>query len=76
MIIEIIVIAGLLLVIGFQGYLIYILTEKWDIKEKDLLNRILARNYETYVQAEVLQKEKPLTEEEIYEQQRERGIPI
>jgi predicted Holliday junction resolvase-like endonuclease len=76
MIIEIIVIAGLLLVIGFQGYLIYILTEKWDAKEKDLLNRILARNYETYVQAEVLQKEKPLTEEEIYEQQRERGIPI
>ena len=76
MIIEIIVIVGLLLVIGFQGYLIYILTEKWDAKEKDLLNRILARNYETYVQAEVLQKEKPLTEEEIYEQQRERGIPI
>ena len=76
MIIEIIVIIGLLLVIGFQGYLIYILTKKWDAKEKDLLNRILARNYETYVQAEVLQKEKPLTEEEIYEQQRERGIPI
>jgi predicted Holliday junction resolvase-like endonuclease len=76
MIIEIIVIVGLLLVIGFQGYLIYILTEKWDIKEKDLLNRILARNYETYVQAEVLQKEKPLTEEDIYEQQRERGIPV
>jgi hypothetical protein len=52
------------------------LTEKWDAKEKDLLNRILARNYETYVQAEVLQKPTPLTDEEIYEQQRERGIPI
>jgi predicted Holliday junction resolvase-like endonuclease len=76
MIIEIIVIVGLLLVIGYQGYLIFSLTEKWDAKEKDLLNRILARNYETYVQAEVLQKEKPLTEEEIYEQQRERGIPV
>jgi len=76
MIIEIIVIVGLLLVIGFQGYLIYILTEKWDAKEKDLLNRILARNYETYVQAEVLKDPKPLTPEEIYEQQIERGIPI
>ena len=76
MIIEIIVIVGLLLVIGYQGYLIFSLTEKWDAKEKDLLNRILARNYETYVQAEVLQKPSPLTDEEIYEQQRERGIPI
>ena len=74
MIIEIVVIVGLLLVIGYQGYLIFSLTEKWDAKEKDLLNRILARNYETYVQAEVLQKP-PLTDEEIYEQ-RERGIPI
>ena len=34
MIIEIIVIAGLLLVIGYQGYLIFSLTEKWDAKEK------------------------------------------
>lgn len=70
------VICGLLLVIGFQGFLIVFLVKQWDSKEKDLLNRILARNYETYVQAEVMQKEKPLTDEEIYEQQIERGIPV
>jgi len=70
------VICGLLLVIGFQGFFIVFLVKQWDNKEKDLLNRILARNYETYVQAEVLQKEKPLTDEEIYEQQIERGIPV
>lgn len=78
MIIEAIIVAiPLLLVIAAQCYLIHDLTEKWDVKEKDLLNRILARNYETYVQAEVLQKPpKPLTPEEIYEQQLERGIPV
>jgi len=70
------VICGLLLVIGFQGFFIVFLVKQWDNKEKDLLNRILARNYETYIQAEVLQKGKPLTDEEIYEQQIERGIPV
>jgi hypothetical protein len=73
---EIIIAVPLLLVIAAQCYLIIYLTDKWDAKEKDLLNRIQARNYETYVQAEVLKDPKPLTPEEIYEQQIERGIPI
>jgi predicted Holliday junction resolvase-like endonuclease len=78
MIIEIIVVAiPLLLVIAAQCYLIYDLTEKWDAKEKDLLNRLMARNFETFVQGEVLKEQpRPLTPEEIYEQQIERGIPV
>jgi hypothetical protein len=70
-------IIGLLLVIGFQGFLIVFLINKWDSKEKDLLNRIQARNYETFVQSEVMRETpRPLTPEEIYEQQLERGIPV
>jgi predicted Holliday junction resolvase-like endonuclease len=77
MIIEIIVIVSLLLVIAAQCYLIHDLTEKWDVKEKDLLNRVMSRNYETFVQGEVIQQPpKPLTPEEIYEQQLERGVPV
>lgn len=78
MIIEAIIVAiPLLLVIAAQCYLIHDLTEKWDVKEKDLLNRVMSRNYETFVQGEVIQQPpKPLTPEEIYEQQIERGIPI
>jgi predicted Holliday junction resolvase-like endonuclease len=77
MIIEIIVIIALLFVIAAQCYLIHDLTNKWDAKEKDLLNRVMSRNYETFVQGEVIQQPpKPLTPEEIYEQQIERGIPI
>ncbi len=45
--------------------------------QTDLLNRIMSRNYETYVQAEIAQHEKkPLTMEELYEIQQERGIPV
>jgi hypothetical protein len=74
---AIIVAIPLLLVIAAQCYLIHDLTEKWDVKEKDLLNRVMSRNYETFVQGEVIQQPpKPLTPEEIYEQQIERGIPV
>jgi len=70
-------IIGFLLVIGFEGFLIVFLINKWDSKEKDLLNRIQARNYETFVQSEVMRETpRPLTPEEIYEQQLERGIPV
>jgi hypothetical protein len=38
----------------------------------------MTRNYETFVQAEVVrnQENSPLSPEEIYEQQIERGIPV
>ena len=74
---AIIIAIPLLLVIAAQCYLIHDLTEKWDAKEKDLLNRVMSRNYETFVQGEIVQQpQKPLTPEEIYEQQLERGIPV
>lgn len=74
---EIISIVGLLIVVFIQLYLIFRLIKSHGEREKDLLNRVMSRNYETYVQAEVLQQEKqPLTSEEIYEQQMERGIPV
>ena len=77
MITEVIVIVALILVIISKCYLIHDLTAKFDQKEKDLLNRIMSRNYETFVQGEIVQQpQKPLTPEEIYEQQLERGIPV
>jgi len=77
MITEVIVIVALILVIISQCYLIHDLTAKFDQKEKDLLNRIMSRNYETFVQGEIVQQpQKPLTPEEIYEQQLERGTPV
>lgn len=46
--------------------------------QEELLNRIMSRNYETYVQAEIAKHEekKPLTMDELYEIQQERGIPV
>ena len=67
----------LLVVIYLEAYLLIKFSNKWDAKEKDLLNRIMTRNYETFIQGEVIQQPpRPLTPEEIYEQQLERGVPI
>lgn len=67
----------LLVVICLEAYLFIKFSNKWDAKEKDLLNRIMTRNYETFIQGEVIQQPpRPLTPEEIYEQQLERGIPV
>lgn len=67
----------LLVVIYLEAYLLIKFSNKWDAKEKDLLNRIMTRNYETFIQGEVIQQPpRPLTPEEIYEQQLERGIPV
>jgi predicted Holliday junction resolvase-like endonuclease len=80
---EIIAFLVILLLIALFGVIfvqiLFIKTifENFDAKEKDLLNRVMSRNYETYVQAEVVQKDKePLSPEEIYEKELERGIPI
>jgi hypothetical protein len=67
----------LLVVIYLEAYLLIKFSNKWDAKEKDLLNRIMTRNYETFIQGEVIQQPpRPMTPEEIYEQQLERGIPV
>lgn len=73
-----IIIFALLGIIVIQMWFIKTLSENFDIKEKDLLNRVMARNFETFVQSEVVlnQENRPLTAEEIYEQQIERGIPV
>ena len=73
-----IIIFALLGIIVIQMWFIKTLSENFVIKEKDLLNRVMARNFETFVQSEVVlnQENRPLTAEEIYEQQIERGIPV
>jgi len=51
-------------------------TKKRDSeKEKDLLNRIFARDYPTFVNSEVV-REAAKRPDQIYEDQEERGIPI
>jgi len=71
---EIAVFVVLFIVIVFQGAFIYLQKTVYDAQEKDLLNRIMAKNYETYVQAQELMKPKrELTPEEIYQMQQERG---
>ena len=67
----------LILVVGYQG--VFILLQKRDFsrREQDLLNRVMSRNYETYVQGEkLMEPPRPLTPEEIYEMEQERGIPV
>ena len=73
-----IIIFALLGIIVIQMWFIKGLSENFDAKERDLLNRVMARNFETFVQSEVVlnQENRPLTAEEIYEQQIERGIPV
>jgi hypothetical protein len=71
-----IAIVALLLVIVFQGVFIYMQKQDSNIREKDLLNRLMSRNYETFIQGEVIMNPKPLSPEEIFERQQERGIPV
>ena len=67
----------LLLVVVYQGVFIFMQKRDFGRREQDLLNRIMSRSYETYVQSEAMfQPKPPLTPEEIYEMERERGIPV
>lgn len=76
--VELISIITLVFVIGLQAWVITKDRIHFAEVEKDLLNRILARNYETFVQGDVVRAEvkKSLTAEEIYDLQQERGIPV
>lgn len=78
MFIEIAVIISLMCVIAYQGWFIKMQSDGFKEFEKDLLNRIMTRNYETFVQGDVVRSEvkKSLTAEEIAEMQLERGIPV
>jgi len=65
----------LIITIIFLLLFIYLQNKQSSEKEKDLLNRIFARNYETFVNAEVV-KEAAKRPDQIYEDQQERGIVI
>ena len=67
----------LIIVVGYQGVFIFLQKKDFSRREQDLLNRVMSRNYETYVQGEkLMEPPRPLTPEEIYEMEQERGIPI
>lgn len=76
---TLIIVVPLLAVIAYQGFLILSLQSTHDKVQRDLLDRVLARNYETFVQAQAVRAEtgrKPLTLEEIHRLQEEQGIPV
>jgi hypothetical protein len=75
---SIIAIIALLAVIGYQGWFIRDAKMHWTETEKNLLDRLMVRNWETLVQGESVRAEvkKSLTDEEIMELQTERGIPV
>jgi hypothetical protein len=74
----IVVVIALIGVIVYQGIFIKKLADHFADERKDLLNRVMSRNYETFVQGDVVRAEvkKSLTAEEIMELQQERGIPV
>jgi Ca2+/Na+ antiporter len=75
---SIIAIVTLLCVVGFLLWFIRDQREHFATKEARLLDRIMVRNFETLVQADVVRDnlKKSLTAEEIMELQTERGIPV
>ena len=73
---ELIAIVVLLIVISYQGAFIFMQKKDFAKREQDMLNRLMSRNFETYIQGEVAQNPRPLTPEEIYEMNEERGIPV
>jgi len=75
---EIIAIVVLAVVIGCQGWVNHQQRKQSAEIERELLNRIMARNYEVLVQGDVERErlKKSLTPEEIYDMQQERGIPV
>ena len=75
---EWVAIITLLCVIVFLCILLVIQKNDFNVIQGNILDRLMSRNYETYVQAEQLKisQSKPLTPEEIYALQEERGIPV
>jgi hypothetical protein len=75
---EIITIVVLVGVIFYQGWMIYDERAHSARIEDELLNRLMAKDYPMYVQGEIAKEQvkKPLTPEEIYEMQQERGLPV
>ena len=73
---EMIAIIILIGVILYQGVFIFLQKKDYNVKQSEMLNRLMARNYEVYVQGEIETQKKPLTDSEIYAMKQERGIPV
>ena len=73
---------GVVFVIAYQGlaiaYMFYEIRQErkqWDAERKDLLNRIMVKDYPTYVNGEVVM-ENAKKHDQIYAEQEEQGIPV
>ncbi len=60
--------------IGYQGWFIYNLEKSHKEEKKDLLNRIMARDYPVFVNGEVIKEQAKKEPSEVYLP--EQGIPI
>jgi len=72
---EWVAIAALIFVIVFQGWLIWHIQTVNEKAKRDLMDRVMTKDYATFVNAEVV-RDQAKRPDEIYEEQQERGIPI
>lgn len=75
---EIVAIITLLIIIVLQCIFIVMQKRDFNVIQSNLLDRIMSRDYETYIHGEVAKKYQniPLTNDEFYAQEEEQGIPI
>jgi hypothetical protein len=64
----------LIAVVVFQSIDFRLQREEWVSERKDLMNRIMARNYEVYVNAEVIKDQAKQPSQSAFEE--EHGIPV
>ncbi len=72
---SLIAICSLIVVIVFLLLFIYLQNKQSSENESKLLDRIMAENYATFVNSEVV-REAAKRPDQIYEDQQERGIPV
>jgi hypothetical protein len=72
---EWIAIIALLGVIVYQGWLIWHILTANERSRRDLMDRIMSRDYATYVNSEIV-REAAKKPDQIYAEQQEIGIPI
>ena len=70
-----IAIVALIVIIIFLLLFIYLQNKQFSEKESKLIDRIMARDYPTFVNSEVV-REAAKRPDQIYADQEERGIPI
>ena len=72
---SMIAIGALLVIIIFLLLFIYLQNKQSSEKESTLLDRIMTKDYATYVNGEIV-REAAKRPDQIYEDQQEKGIPI